>query len=43
MDLSTLSPVSPSPSKGKGSMKKEGLAPLLDTPNMGLERHEQIR
>jgi len=35
--LSTLSPVSPSPSKGKGKIEKEGWHPLLDALDMGLD------
>ena len=39
--LSTLSPVSPSPSKGKGKIEKEGRPPLLDALDMGLDFKEK--
>ena len=34
--LSTSTPLSPSTSKERGKVNKEGLAPLLDTPGRGV-------
>ena len=40
--VETPSPVSPSPRRGRGEIKKEGLTPLLDTQLKGWEQKRRV-